>query len=402
MLQIWWSGFLVPVVMLVLCAVVYLRRSKGTYTSPRRPLTAQQRQFADEQLMHLLWRVALLFAALAFMVMRSVRLMEPGWQRLLSYLFLAIEVVAAACLVIPVERAIDEQFGADAPEESLPEAMEHAPAKVNLLLLVGKKRDDGYHDLVSVMQTVGVCDEVTVRARPGGGITLACDCADLPVDETNLAYRAAIQFFSYTGIENKGIEIVLKKTLPMQAGLGGGSADAAAVLRALRTLYAPELPLTELEQMAAPLGSDVPFCVRGGTALVLGRGERLESLEPLKPCWFVLVKPSLAFSTGKMYGEIDQRRCYDEGDARAMIRALAAGDLAAVCDGMENTFEKVLPPDSEIFAIRRRLLSFGALGAMMSGSGSSVFGIFRREEEARMACGALRSDYPQVFCGISE
>ena len=188
----------------------------------------------------------------------------------------------------------------------------------------------------------------------------------------------------------------------MQAGLGGGSADAAAVLRGLRQLYAPELPDVNLETMAADLGSDVPFCVRGGTALARGRGEELTELPPIPPCWFVLVKPEAAFSTGKMYGLIDERRCYDEGSAETMIAALKAGDMKAVCAAMGNTFQRILAPDSEIFAIQRRLRALGALGAMMSGSGSAVFGIFADEEAARMAATALRGSYPKTFCGPSE
>ena len=276
--------------------------------------------------------------------------------------------------------------------------------EVNLLLAVGEKRPDGYHDLVSVMQTVGVWDELTIRTHTDGGIALTCDNADLPADETNLCYKAAVKFFSYTGVTNDGVSIDLKKVLPMQAGLGGGSADAAAVLRGLRRLYAPELPDAELEAMAADLGSDVPFCVRGGTVSVRGRGERLETLPCLPESWFVLVKPPLACSTGRMYGLIDEGRFYDSGaeQAEAMAAALDRGDLPGVCGAMLNTFERVLPPDSEIFTIRQRLLDLGALGAMLSGSGSAVFAVFDREDTARMAVGALRGTYPETFCGKSE
>ncbi|MBQ2062703.1 MAG: 4-(cytidine 5'-diphospho)-2-C-methyl-D-erythritol kinase [Oscillospiraceae bacterium] len=279
---------------------------------------------------------------------------------------------------------------------------ERAPAKVNLLLRVGRKRGDGYHELVSVMQTVGVYDTLTVRAHTGAGIVLTCDEPGLATDETNLCHKAAVKFFSYTGIANDGVAIHLKKRLPMQAGLGGGSADAASVLRALRRLYARSLPDAELETMAEDLGSDVPFCVRGGTMLARGRGERLTELPPLPACCFVIVKPELAFSTGRMYGLIDERGCHDGGGAETMIAALRAGDLPAVCAAMDNTFERVIPPDSEIFAIRRRLTGLGALGAMMSGSGSAVFGVFDNEETAHVAAAILRGTYPHTFCGKSE
>ena len=279
---------------------------------------------------------------------------------------------------------------------------ERALAKVNLLLRVGRRREDGYHDLVSIMQTVDVCDTLTVTAHTWDDIELTCDDPMLTTDETNLCRQAAVKFFSYTGIVDDGVSIRLEKRLPMQAGLGGGSADAAAVLRALRRIYAPELPDAELERMAEDLGSDVPFCVRGGTALAEGRGERLTALPPLPACWFVIVKPDAAFSTGRMYSLIDQAGLWEQGNADDMIAALRAGDLPAVCAAMGNTFQRVIPPDSEIFAIVRRLRGLGALGAMMSGSGSAVFGVFDDGEAALVAASILRGTYPRTFCGKSE
>ncbi|MBO4853544.1 MAG: 4-(cytidine 5'-diphospho)-2-C-methyl-D-erythritol kinase [Oscillospiraceae bacterium] len=278
---------------------------------------------------------------------------------------------------------------------------ELAPAKVNLLLSVGKKRRDGYHDLVSVMQTVGLYDRLTLTSDTGEGIELACRNSGLPTGKGNLAYDAAVKFFSCTGIENTGVRIDLEKQLPMQAGLGGGSADAAAVLRGLGRLYAPSLGTAALERMGAALGSDVPFCVRGGTALVLGRGEHVESLPPLPSCYFVLVKPPLAFSTGNMYGRIDSRGLCEATSGAEMTAALERGDLSAVCRLMDNTFERVIDPECEVFAIRRRLTELGALGAMLSGSGSAVFGIFKNEAPARLAADTLRAFYPETFCAPS-
>lgn len=274
---------------------------------------------------------------------------------------------------------------------------EQARAKVNLLLAVGPERADGYHDLVSVMQTVDVYDTVTVTAHTGSGITMTCDDPSLAADGTNLAYRAAEVFFARTGLANDGVHIALQKRLPMQAGLGGGSADGAAVLRGLRTLYAPELPNERLEAMAAELGSDVPFCVKGGTALALGRGEQLSPLPQLPDCWFVLVKPEEAFSTGKMYGRIDELGCYDVIDPSSMTAALTRGDLAAVCAAMENTFEKAVPADCAVPVIREELMRRGAMGAMLSGSGSAVFGIFDEESAAKRAAEAMKAEYPRTF-----
>ena len=396
MFPIWIGTFLIPALMLLYAALSCLLR--GRLGCPCR-LPREQKQFADGVFLRLLWQFALAFAALNYMLMQSTRLLPAGTQRVITFAVIAVEALLVAALAFPVKRAVRAKFG-ELPGAS--SVTEQAAAKVNLLLNVGHKREDGYHELVSVMQTVGVCDTLTVTAHTGGGIELTCDDPSLATDETNLCYKAAVKFFSYTGIENDGVAIGLQKRLPMQAGLGGGSADAAAVLRGLRRLYAPTLPDAELELMAADLGSDVPFCVRGGTALARGRGEKLETLPALPRCWFVLVKPEAAFSTGRMYGLIDQRRCYDEGGAETITAALRSGDLKALCDAMGNTFERTLAPDSEIFAIQRRLRALGAHGAMMSGSGSAVFGVFADEEAAQMAATALRGSYPKTFCGPSE
>ena len=176
---------------------------------------------------------------------------------------------------------------------------ELAPAKVNLTLDVGARRPDGYHEVVSVMQSVALYDTVTMESGTGEGISLTCDDAAIPADGSNLAWRAAEVFFRTTGVACDGLHITLEKSIPSQAGLGGGSSDAAAVLRGLRKLYAPELPVEALERMGMELGSDVPYCVRGGTALVQGKGEQLLSLRALPECWFVVCKPQVSFSTAE-------------------------------------------------------------------------------------------------------
>ena len=395
MIRIWIGTFTIPALMLLYAALSAIFPGKLGYP---RTMPQMQKRFADRVFLRLLWQSALAFGALNYMLMQSTRLLATGTQRIIVFVVMVAEAALAAALAIPVERALRDQD--EIAAESA--VTEQAPAKVNLLLNVGRKREDGYHELVSVMQTVCVYDTLTVTAHTGRGIELTCDEPGLATDGTNLCCKAAVKFFSYTGINNDGVAIDLQKRLPMQAGLGGGSADAAAVLRALRQLYAPELPNVDLEIMAEDLGSDVPFCVRGGTALARGRGEELTELPPIPPCWFVLVKPEAAFSTGKMYGLIDQRGCYDEGGGEAMMAALKAGDLKAICAAMGNTFERTLPPDSEIFAIRQRLVELGAVGAMMSGSGSAVFGVFADEETARVAAAALRGSYPRTFCGKSE
>lgn len=274
---------------------------------------------------------------------------------------------------------------------------ELAPAKLNLTLEIGEKRPDGYHDLVSVMTCAGLYDTVTVEEAGDGCITVTCDDASLSCDESNLAWRAAAVFFKETGIACPGIHVHLEKVIPMQAGLGGGSADAAAVLRALRTLYAPNMPLMQLEELGAGLGSDVPFCVRGGTARCEGRGEKMETLPDRMVCWYVLVKPEEAHPTGTMYGAIDQQEPTRRHTTEQMIAALAQGDLDAVAGNIYNTFEDVLPQGSEIPDIREALLRRGALGAMMSGSGSAVFGIFADRDTAEVACESLKKRWTRTF-----
>lgn len=275
---------------------------------------------------------------------------------------------------------------------------EYAYAKLNLTLEVGEKRTDGYHELRSVMTSATMCDTLTVEKAKD--ITLACDRADLPTDGRNLAVKAAQAFFAARGMEG-GCHIRLKKRIPSEAGLGGGSSDAAAVLRALRTLYAPDMPMEELERIGAQVGSDVPYCVRGGTVLCEGRGERLTTLPDMPHCSYVIVKPQEAFSTGKMYAAIDERQCRTVPTTDELIRELTRGDLATLTAHMSNSFSAVVPPDSDVFAIRTTLLRYHALGAMMSGSGSAVFGIFDKTSTAEAACKALKNENRQVFLAES-
>jgi 4-diphosphocytidyl-2-C-methyl-D-erythritol kinase len=273
-----------------------------------------------------------------------------------------------------------------------------APAKLNLTLDILGRRPDGYHELQMVMQSVSLCDDVRVRETEGQGLSVCCDQPELPSGPENLAWRAAEAFFQAVGLR-RGMEISLTKRIPAQAGLAGGSADAAAVLRGLRALLAPELPLRELERIGARVGSDVPFCVRGGTALAEGRGERLTPLPALPPCWIVLCKPSFGLSTPALFGRVRAEALERRPDLAAVRAALEAGSLEGVAARLCNVFEEVLTPDEkrEIRAIRRRLESCGALGGAMSGSGPTVFGLFADAAAARGAAAALGADYSQTF-----
>ena len=272
-----------------------------------------------------------------------------------------------------------------------------APAKVNLSLTVGAKRPDGYHEVATVMQTVGLYDTLTLTDG-NSGLTMTCTDPAVPADDSNLALRAACLFFAETGKKRGGVTITLQKRIPTQAGLGGGSSDAAAVLRALRTLYAPDMTDTRLEEMAARLGSDVPFFIRGGTALATGRGEKLDPMPDMPQCWLVIVKPEESYSTAAMYAAIDNAPQRIGSDSQAVLEGLRSGDLTRIAAGMGNDFQQVLPEGSAIPAIAEALRQQGALNAQMTGSGSAVFGLFRRQEDAEKAAGILREDYPQTFC----
>lgn len=273
-------------------------------------------------------------------------------------------------------------------------SVEKAYAKVNLTLAVGEKRPDGYHEVVSVMQRVSLHDTLTAE-QTREGITLTCSDPALPSGEENLAHRAASLFFRETGIAG-GAALTLEKRIPSQAGLGGGSSDAASVLLALRKLYAPALSDTELETMAAALGSDVPFFIHGGTQLATGRGEVLSPLPPLTEGWFVIVKPAESFSTPAMYRRLDELPPQSP-QSDGMTAALGAGELRAVAAALCNSFERVVPPDSAVWVIREALRAQGALAAMLSGSGSAVFGLFDTETAARAAVEALRPAWPEIF-----
>ena len=271
---------------------------------------------------------------------------------------------------------------------------EYAYAKLNLTLEMGEKRRDGFHEITSIMTSVSLCDRITVEKE--AAITLLCDRSDLPLDVGNLAVKAAVVFFRETGIEG-GAAIQLKKKIPSEAGLGGGSSDAAAVLRALRRLYAPEISLEELAQMGGSVGSDVPYCVHGGTVLCRGRGEQMTALPDMPLCWYVIVKPTEAFSTGKMYGEIDARKPTVISSTDLFIKELEQGNLSGMAAYMNNTFQAVIPAESRVWDIQSKLRKNGAINAMMTGSGSAVFGIFDREEQAKIAAEILKIEYPETF-----
>lgn len=272
-----------------------------------------------------------------------------------------------------------------------------APAKVNLALDILRRRPDGYHDMKMVMQTVSLCDTVTVETR-AAGFALHTDGFTPPDGKKTLEQRAAESFFEAVGRSVPGLAVTLAKRTPAYAGLGGGSADVAALLRILRDAYAPELPTEELERIGFTVGSDMPFCIRGGTCLAEGRGDVLTALPPLPDCWLVLCKPAFGISTPTLFARVDGEELTRRPDIGGMAQALSRGDLEGVAARLGNVFEEVLPPEyGEVFAIRDRLRALGALNAAMSGSGPTVFGIFRESEAASRAAEALKRSYPQTY-----
>lgn len=273
-----------------------------------------------------------------------------------------------------------------------------ACAKINLTLDILRKREDGYHDLAMVMQSISLADTVTLTLGECGGICCTCDQPYVPTDHRNIAVKAALAFFEATGIENPGLKIDLVKRIPSAAGMAGGSSDAAAVLRGLRTLLAPNLENCVLERIGLCAGSDVPYCVRGTTALAEGRGELLTDLPALPHCWIVVCKPDFSLSTPELFSRVQIKKISYHPDNKGMVEALSQGDLKAVACRMFNVFEDILPQKySEVFAIKNRLLELGALNALMSGSGPTVYGIFCDADAAQHACCVLSETYKNVF-----
>ncbi len=276
-----------------------------------------------------------------------------------------------------------------------------ANAKINLTLDILRKREDGYHDLQMVMQSVTLADALTVApAREAEGQAVS-DLHFLPTGGKNLVQIAAAAFRQATGLGGE-VDVSIQKHVPVCAGLAGGSADAAAVLTAMNRLAGAGLSPAELAKIGERVGSDVPFCVLGGTALAEGRGEVLTPLSPLPPCHIVVCKPPFSISTPQLFGRVNVRKIVRRPDTAGVIAALDAGDLAGVARRMYNVFEDVLEPRraSEISEIKAALIDCGALGASMSGSGPSVFGLFDDSDSAQAACDRLRETYRDVFlCG---
>ena len=275
---------------------------------------------------------------------------------------------------------------------------EGAFAKVNLTLDVLGKREDGYHDIKSVMQTISLRDDVEIDVGTGKPWKILCDKDNIPADNTNLAWKAAEVFFSAIDKDPDGLEIRITKRIPVQAGLGGGSADAAAVLRALNRHYDMPLSLPALAELGAQVGSDVPFCVLCGTAIVEGKGDRIRRMPDMPDCIFVICKPEFSVSTAELYKKLDEKVIGKRPDHQAMESALLAGDLEKVVLNTYNVFDPVVTEENlELNYVKSIMNSYGAVGMQMTGSGSAVFGICSNFENAAVICNMLRETYPAIY-----
>lgn len=275
--------------------------------------------------------------------------------------------------------------------------MEPAWAKLNLSLDVLGARPDGFHDLRMVMQSVDLHDDVTVTLDDTGTCRAETNRSYLPCGADNVAVRAAQGFRARAGL-TCGVHIRLHKRIPVCAGLGGGSSDAAAVLRALERLTGAGFTRTQLEEMGAEIGSDVPYCVAGGTVLAEGRGEWLTPVTPMPRLPVVICKPDFPISTPELFHRVDARTSRCRPDTDGICAALADGDMGKLARRMYNVFEDVLTHrEGEIAAIKSRLLDGGALGAVMSGTGSAVFGLFADADSAAYAKRRLARDYQECF-----
>lgn len=274
-----------------------------------------------------------------------------------------------------------------------------ARAKLNLTLDVMGKRPDGYHDLRMVMQSVALADVLTLEERGAGELRVRTNLHFLPNNEKNLAAQAALRWWEARGQAPRGLDIAIEKHVPVCAGMAGGSSDAAAVLRALNALEGAPLSPLELAKIGARVGSDVPYCVLGGTALAEGRGEVLTPLPPLPQCWVVLCKPEFSISTPALFARIDSVKLRCRPDTQGAVAALEAGDLAGVARRMYNVFEDALPErqHARVNDIKNVLIQCGALGASMSGTGPTAFGLFDDEVLAREARERLEEFGGEVF-----
>ena len=263
-------------------------------------------------------------------------------------------------------------------------------AKINLGLDVLGKREDGYHEVRMIMQTIRMYDQLDMRKSVEPGIHLTTNKKYIPVDENNLVWRAAKLMMDTCGIM-EGVSIHLHKVIPVAAGMAGGSSDAAAALVGMNRLFHCGLSKEKLMELGVQIGADVPYCVLRGTALAEGIGEKLTVLPPMPDCWILIGKPGISVSTKYVYTTLDLNTDTVHPDIDGMKKALEDGNLYGITERMGNVLQDVtIPAYPEVERIKEQMKALGAVNAMMSGSGPTVFGIFDNEEKAQKACQKLR------------
>lgn len=274
--------------------------------------------------------------------------------------------------------------------------MEKAPAKINLVLDVLFKRPDGYHEVEMIMTTVDLADRIELQDIEKNDIQILAHNRFVPDDHRNLAYQAAHILKERFGV-TRGVSILIEKNIPVAAGLAGGSSDAAATLRGLNRLWNLRLSIDELAEIGAEIGSDVSFCVYGGTALAKGRGEKITHLPAPPKCWVILAKPTIGVSTSDVYKRL-QLANMEHPDVYGMVDAIEKNDYHKVCQGLGNVLEKVtLPLYPEVANIKDQMKTFGADAVLMSGSGPTVFGLVEHDSRMQRIYNGLRGFCDQVY-----
>ena len=273
---------------------------------------------------------------------------------------------------------------------------EKAPAKINLTLDVLHKREDGFHEVEMIMTTVDLADRVWFRSMENGRITIKTSDSFVPNDRRNLAYQAAELLMRTYGVK-KGVEITLEKKIPVAAGLAGGSADAAATLRGLNRLWKLGLGVDKLAELGAQIGSDVSFCVYGGTALATSRGEVIKNLPAPPNCWVILAKPAISVSTANIYNNLNIGKIRHP-NTMEMVEALESANYEGVCKALGNVLEPVtmgLYP--EVAILKEQMKKFGADEVLMSGSGPTVFGLVKHESRVPRIYNGLKGFCQEVY-----
>lgn len=271
--------------------------------------------------------------------------------------------------------------------------------KINLGLDVLRRREDGYHEVRMIMQTVGLYDVLTMKKRKDDKIKMTCNLSFLPTDERNLVYKAVKLIKDKYHIKD-GVEINLSKRIPVAAGMAGGSSNCAAALKGMNQLFDLGLSIDELCEIGVTLGADVPYCIWGGTALSEGIGEKLSRVDAMPDCYILIAKPGISVSTAFVYKNLKLKELTKHPDIDGMLECLKEKDLTGICDRLENVLETVTAREYPIIEkVKKHLMDQGAMGALMSGSGPTIFAIFRDKKTADNALESLRSieDIKQAY-----